>query len=67
MSQNIESNSAKVNYADLLPPSWTRTIAQWIDEDCPSFDYGGAVVGTVRETATLYCKSDVRNKKVQVF
>jgi nicotinate-nucleotide pyrophosphorylase (carboxylating) len=31
----------------------------WFQEDCPSFDYGGFVVGEANETATLYGKSRV--------
>src|SRR6266498_5964269 len=26
--------------AHLLPPSYKRMIAEWLEEDCPSFDYG---------------------------
>jgi nicotinate-nucleotide pyrophosphorylase (carboxylating) len=41
----------------LLVPGWKATIASWLQEDCPSFDYGGFVVGDTPETATLYGKS----------
>ncbi|KAF8423889.1 Quinolinate phosphoribosyl transferase [Tirmania nivea] len=43
--------------AHLLPPDYKRTIASWLHEDCPSFDYGGFVVGEEVKTATLYAKS----------
>lgn len=41
----------------LLPPSYKRTIANWLEEDCPTFDYGGFVVGDSPAVAHLYCKS----------
>jgi nicotinate-nucleotide pyrophosphorylase (carboxylating) len=41
----------------LLPPGWKAIITSWLQEDCPSFDYGGFVVGDTPETATLYGKS----------
>lgn len=47
------------NYAHLLPPSWKRVITGWLDEDTPSFDYGGFVVGEGEEEATLWGKSEV--------
>lgn len=47
------------DYAHLLPPSWKRVITQWLDEDTPSFDYGGFVVGDGDEQAFLWGKSDV--------
>ncbi|BGP55822.1 hypothetical protein JCM8202_000003 [Rhodotorula sphaerocarpa] len=46
------------NYAHLLPPSWKRVITSWLDEDTPSFDYGGFVVGEGNEEATLWGKSE---------
>ena len=49
------------NYAHLLPPSWKRVITDWLDEDTPSFDYGGFVVGEGQEEATLWGKSEVRS------
>jgi nicotinate-nucleotide pyrophosphorylase (carboxylating) len=41
----------------LLPPGWKAIITSWLQEDCPSFDYAGFVVGDTPETATLYGKS----------
>jgi nicotinate-nucleotide pyrophosphorylase (carboxylating) len=32
-------------------------VAAWLDEDVPSFDVGGAVVGAKEETALLLCKA----------
>ncbi|KJE92291.1 nicotinate-nucleotide pyrophosphorylase [Capsaspora owczarzaki ATCC 30864] len=45
------------DFAHLLPPSWKTTVTQWLDEDIPSFDYGGFVVGEKEETAELLGKS----------
>ncbi|WFD37815.1 nicotinate-nucleotide diphosphorylase (carboxylating) [Malassezia japonica] len=45
-------------YADLLPPSWKTTVTAWLEEDCPSFDWGGYVVGEAPRSATLLCKDE---------
>lgn len=45
------------NPADLLPIGWKAQITSWFQEDTPSFDYGGFVVGSSPRTATLYGKS----------
>jgi hypothetical protein len=50
------------DYGDLshlLPAGWKAIVNAWFQEDCPSFDYGGFVVGETPETATLYGKSKV--------
>lgn len=41
----------------LLPPSWKTQITSWLDEDTPSYDYAGFVVGDHPRTATLWGKS----------
>ncbi|KAG7398924.1 hypothetical protein PHYBOEH_010142 [Phytophthora boehmeriae] len=41
----------------LLPPSWTKHVQLWLEEDIPSFDVGGFVVGDSPETALLLGKS----------
>lgn len=46
-----------VEYSHLLPPSWTTQITAWLAEDCPSFDWGGFVVGEAPRTAHLLAKS----------
>lgn len=46
--------------AHLLPLTYKQTITAWLSEDCPSFDYGGFVVGEDPKTATLYGKAPVR-------
>ncbi|KXN70619.1 nicotinate-nucleotide diphosphorylase [Conidiobolus coronatus NRRL 28638] len=49
--------SSKFEY--LLPPQWNKQIELWLQEDIPSLDYGGFVVGIKEETSVLYCKSYV--------
>ena len=41
----------------LLPHSWRTQVTAWLDEDTPSFDYGGFVVGGDEREATLWGKS----------
>lgn len=43
----------------LLPPTYKRLITNWLEEDCPSFDYGGFVVGDSDSEARLLGKSAV--------
>lgn len=43
----------------LLPPTYKRMISAWLEEDCPSFDYGGFVVGEEIKEARLLGKSPV--------
>lgn len=43
--------------ANLLPPSWKKSISLWLEEDTPSFDYGGFVVGDGPAEARLLAKS----------
>lgn len=44
-------------FAHLLPPTFKEQIISWIQEDIPSYDIGGFVVGEKEETANLYCKA----------
>lgn len=46
--------------AHLLPPNFKRVVSAWLEEDCPSFDYGGFVVGEKKAQARLLAKSEVR-------
>ncbi|KAJ5110771.1 hypothetical protein N7532_001306 [Penicillium argentinense] len=41
----------------LLPGNYKRLITSWLEEDCPSFDYGGFVVGESESEARLLGKS----------
>lgn len=43
----------------LLPPNWKTKVTEWLQEDIPSFDYGGYVVGEKETTAILFGKSQV--------
>ncbi|SLM36541.1 nicotinate-nucleotide pyrophosphorylase [Lasallia pustulata] len=43
--------------AHLLPQTYKRMVAAWLEEDCPSFDYGGFVVGEKVAEARLLGKS----------
>lgn len=43
----------------LLPGNYKRLISEWLEEDCPSFDYGGFVVGESEGEARLLGKSKV--------
>ena len=45
------------NPAHLLPPSWRKQVGLWLEEDTPSFDYGGFVVGAEPAEARLLAKS----------
>ena len=50
------------NPAHLLPSGYKRQIAAWLEEDTPSFDYGGFVVGDDPAEARLLAKSEVHTK-----
>lgn len=54
-----EGAPAHGNPAHLLPPSYKRSVAAWLEEDAPSFDYGGFVVGEGAAEARLLGKSEV--------
>lgn len=45
-------------YSQLLATNYKELIRQYLEEDVPSFDYGGFVVGDQQETAILYCKAE---------
>jgi nicotinate-nucleotide pyrophosphorylase (carboxylating) len=39
-----------MDLSHLFPPSTLKTkVREWLDEDIPSFDYAGAVVGDKQE------------------
>ena len=44
------------NYEHLLPPSGKTQITTWLQEDTPSFDYAGVVVGEAPREAFLLGK-----------
>ncbi|GAB1196076.1 hypothetical protein APSETT444_005342 [Aspergillus pseudonomiae] len=45
------------DFRHLLPSSYKRLITSWLEEDCPSFDYGGFVVGESDGEARLLGKA----------
>jgi nicotinate-nucleotide pyrophosphorylase (carboxylating) len=51
----------------LLPSSYKRHITAWLEEDCPSFDYGGFVVGESEGEARLLGKSKVRSLECNII
>lgn len=56
----------KQDFSCLLPRSWETIIDQWLDEDVPSFDYGGFVVGmnsTFNFTQLLTSLKEMRLKR----
>ena len=54
------------NLGHLLPSNYKRLISEWLEEDCPSFDYGGFVVGESEGSATLLGKSAVCSLPSQI-
>ena len=59
----IEGAPAHGSVAHLLPPTYKRLIAEWLEEDTPSLDYGGFVVGEEESEAKLLGKSKVSAKE----
>ncbi|GMM31511.1 nicotinate-nucleotide diphosphorylase (carboxylating) [Martiniozyma asiatica (nom. inval.)] len=49
-----------MSFADLLPAEgeWKAQLVRFVQEDIPSFDYGGFVVGSNEKSGTLWMKSD---------
>ncbi len=56
---NSEGAPAHGMVAHLLPQTYKRMVAEWLEEDTPSFDYGGFVVGEEISEARLLGKSEV--------
>ena len=54
-----EGAPAHGTVAHLLPSTYKRQISEWLEEDTPSFDYGGFVVGEEPAEAKLLGKSAV--------
>ncbi|KIW02742.1 nicotinate-nucleotide diphosphorylase (carboxylating) [Verruconis gallopava] len=53
----LEGALAHGTVAHLLPPRYKRMVAEWLEEDTPSLDYGGFVVGEEIREAKLLGKS----------
>jgi nicotinate-nucleotide pyrophosphorylase (carboxylating) len=49
--------SSPHKWEHLLPPHWKQIVQDWLKEDCPTFDYGGFVVGEDTREARLLGKS----------
>ncbi|KIY49403.1 nicotinate-nucleotide diphosphorylase [Fistulina hepatica ATCC 64428] len=45
-----------MSYEHILPPGWKSQINTWLQEDTPSFDYAGFVVGEAEREAFLFGK-----------
>ncbi|KAH7138147.1 Quinolinate phosphoribosyl transferase [Dendryphion nanum] len=58
----VEGAPAHGTVAHLLPQTYKRLISEWLEEDTPSFDYGGFVVGEEISEAKLLGKSPVVRK-----
>ena len=56
----VEGAPAHGKVAHLLPLTYKRYVSEWLEEDTPSFDYGGFVVGEEQSEAKLLGKSEVR-------
>ena len=56
----VEGAPAHGAVAHLLPQTYKRFVSEWLEEDTPSFDYGGFVVGEEVSEAKLLGKSEVR-------
>ncbi|RAR04643.1 glycoside hydrolase family 16 protein [Stemphylium lycopersici] len=54
----VEGAPAHGAVAHLLPQTYKRYISEWLEEDTPSFDYGGFVVGEEMSEAKLLGKSE---------
>jgi nicotinate-nucleotide pyrophosphorylase (carboxylating) len=57
----VEGAPAHGTVAHLLPLTYKRYVSEWLEEDTPSFDYGGFVVGEEMSEAKLLGKSEVSN------
>lgn len=42
----------------MLSTNYKALVSQWLQEDVPSFDYGGYVVGEEDQEAILFCKAE---------
>jgi nicotinate-nucleotide pyrophosphorylase (carboxylating) len=56
MTTEKEGAPAHGVVAHLLPQTYSRLVASWLEEDAPSFDYGGFVVGEEMTEARLLGK-----------
>jgi hypothetical protein len=59
MSTSQPQAQESTNFTALLPNTYKRFVSEWLEEDTPSFDYGGFVVGDKEGVAHLLGKSAV--------
>lgn len=57
---NSQPGTMTPQYSHLLPPAWKSQVVAWLEEDTPSFDYGGYVVGEAQREAFLLGKGSKR-------
>jgi len=62
-----ESKQQLGEFAHLLPRGWSDIVTLWFQEDTPSLDFGGFVVGETEETATLFGKSQVQPVRTIIY
>src|SRR5690554_2360187 len=53
-------------YAALLPPTWRTEVDKWLQEDLPSFDVGGFVVGGERMSFWLFAMLHTANRGLKM-
>ncbi|TLD19401.1 nicotinate-nucleotide diphosphorylase [Venturia nashicola] len=58
----IEGAPGHGTVAHLLPQTYKRMVTEWLEEDTPSFDYGGFVVGDDMAEANLLGKTPPNTK-----
>lgn len=63
----VEGAPAHGQVAHLLPINYKRIVTQWLEEDTPSFDYGGFVVGDGEAEARLLGKSKVSASSCYIY
>lgn len=57
LPNSIILSTAAGDFSTLLPQNLDRTIQQWLEDDMPSFDVGGMVVGSKIQSAQLFMKT----------
>ena len=57
MSVSISKEVSATDFKHILPPNADTLVQSWLEEDIPSFDIAGIVVGSKPERAVLLCKS----------
>eukprot|EP01027_Heterolobosea_sp_BB2_P005556 GEZU01008481.1.p1 GENE.GEZU01008481.1~~GEZU01008481.1.p1 ORF type:complete len:299 (-),score=62.07 GEZU01008481.1:167-1063(-) len=58
-SQQSQPMNRRIYESSVFGPRLKQMVTSWLEEDCHSFDIGGAVVGDKPEKAVLLAKSDL--------